>query len=156
MKKLIILFFGILCTNVTIGQEIEMKLNLFGYKFIQNEERLSWKELVEVTESNIEANLLIKKAKSQNTISNVLAFVGGGLIGIPLGQSLNDRDPNWSLAYIGGGIALIGVPLTFSAFNKVNKGIDDYNLSVNSNAFRFKPEFRIIASDNGIGLSMNF
>ena len=133
-----------------------MKLDLFGYNFEQNGEKLNWKELVKATESNIEANSLIKKAKSHRTISTISAIVGGGLIGIPLGQSTTDRDPNWTLAYIGGGIVAIGIPFTLSVFNKVNEGIDKYNLSFKSASFEFKPEFKVIANVNGIGLSMNF
>ena len=143
--------------NISFAQEIEMKLNPFGYKFVQNGQKLNWKELVGATDSNIDANQLIKKAKNQRTISTILGLVGGGLIGISLTQSRSDEDPNWTLAYIGGGIAVVGIPFSFGAFNNVNKGIDAYNLSLKSNsAFRFKPEFKVIANGNGIGLSMNF
>ncbi|WP_340066006.1 hypothetical protein [Ascidiimonas aurantiaca] len=134
-----------------------MRLTFFGYKFIQNEERLTWNQLATATEANREANLLIKKAKTQNTVSSVLAMVGGGLIGIPIGQSIADVDPNWTLAYIGGGIAVISFPFSLSAFNNVNKGIDKYNLSLkHTSTSAFSPEFRVIANRNGIGLSMNF
>ncbi len=157
MKKFIILFIGILFLNSSFGQEIEMKFNLLGYKFVQNEEKLNWKELVKATESNTEANLLIKTAKSHNTISTITALIGGGLIGIPIGQSITDRDPNWTLAYIGGGIAVIGIPFSFSAINKSNIGVDKYNLSLKSTSmFEVIPEFKIIANGNGIGLSMYF
>src|SRR5690606_40428347 len=118
MKKTIALFIGILFLNTSFGQEIEMKVNLLGYKFVQNGERLNWKELIDATESNHEANLLIKKAKSHNTISTISLMVGGALIGIPLGQSSANVDPNWTLAYIGVGMATIGIPFSFSAFNK--------------------------------------
>lgn len=132
-------------------------MNLMGYRFEQNGQKLTWKELVNATESNIDANELIKKARTHNTISNVLASTGGVLIGIPIGQSISDRDPNWTLAYIGAGIAVIGIPFTFSAFNKTNEGVDKYNLSLKStSSFKFEPEFRIISNSNGVGLSMNF
>ena len=157
MKKLIILIIGIFFLNASFAQEIEMKLNLLGYKFVQDGEKLNWKGLVKATESNTEVNLLIKKAKSQNTISTIAGLVGGGLIGIPIGQSTTPREPNWTLAYIGGGIMAIGIPFSFSAINNANKGVDKYNLSLRSTStFEFKPEFNIIANGNGIGLSMNF
>lgn len=119
-------------------------------------EKLSWSELVSATESNLEANLLIKKAKSQETVSNILSYVGGTLIGISVGQAIGNDNPNWTFAYVGGGISVIGIPFAFSAFNKVNEGVDKYNLSLKSLSFEFKPEFKIIANGNGIGLSMNF
>ncbi len=157
MKKGILLIFGLFLLNSSFGQEIELKATPLGYKFIQNGKKLKWKELVAATESNVEANLLIRKARTHNTISTVGALLGGALIGIPLGQSASDQDPNWTLAYIGGGIALVAIPFSFSGFNKVNKGIDDYNLSLKSaSIYHFKPEFQVIANGNGIGLSMNF
>ena len=90
----------------TAPKPIDMKVNLLGYRFFQDGERLTWRELEAATVAVEEANQLIKRAKSQRTISNVLAFVGGGLIGIPLGQQSADRDPTWELAYIGGAIAV--------------------------------------------------
>lgn len=81
-----------------IAQKIEMKTTAMGYKFTQNGDKLSWKELLNVTESNEEAYQLIKKGKSQNIISAIIGFVGGGFIGVPLGKSLTNQDPNWTLA----------------------------------------------------------
>ncbi|WP_394749681.1 hypothetical protein [Spongiimicrobium salis] len=158
MKTLVvILTLALCCCAISTAQEIEMKTTIFGYRFTQNGARLSWKELSSATESNLDAHLLIKKARSQNTISSILSFAGGFLIGIPIGQSIGDRDPNWSLAYIGGGIAAIGIPFTFSAFNKVNKGIDTYNLSLKATSrYQFKPEFTILAKGNGLGFIMRF
>ncbi|WP_411765990.1 hypothetical protein [Winogradskyella sp. A3E31] len=134
-----------------------MKLNIFGYKFSQNDERLSWSELIEATKSNTEANVLIKKAKSNRTVYQVLGFIGGALIGIPIGQAISNENPNWTLAYIGGGISIASIPFSFSAFNKVNKGIDKYNLSLKSaSVYQFKPEFNFAINSNGVGLTMNF
>ena len=157
MKVALVLLFGLFFFNTSIGQQIDMELNLLGYSFTQNGEQLNWKQLVAATESNFEANELIKIARSHNTVSTITSAVGGVLIGIPIGQSLSDQDPNWTLAYIGGGITLISFPFTFSAFNKVNKGVDDYNLSLQStSSFRNKAEFDFIVNSNGVGLSMRF
>ncbi len=160
MKKLFLLTIALFLMNTSFAQnqakEIDMKVNFWGLKFIQDDKSLSWKELVNATESNYDANLLIKKARTHNTISDITGLIGGGLIGFPIGQSISDGDANWTLAYIGGGIALISIPFSFSAFNKVNKGIDDYNRSLNSNAYRFQPEFELVANGNGIGFIMRF
>jgi len=158
MKTLLLIFAFTLFYNTTSsGQEIEMKTTIFGYRFTQNGERLSWKELLPATESNPAAYLLVKKAKSQNTSSTIISFVGGLLTGIPIAQSINDRDPDWFLAYIGGGMGIIGITLSIKAFNNVNKGVDDYNLSLKSTSrYKFKPEFTIQAKGNGIGLIMQF
>ncbi|SHG44399.1 hypothetical protein [Flagellimonas flava] len=138
-------------------QEIDMKVRALGYRFYQDGERLTWNELTDATNSVEEANKLIQRAKSQNTLSNILAFAGGALIGIPLGQKAADSDPTWELAYIGGGTALIGFHLALRAFNNVNKGVDDYNLTINSTAqYKFQPEIKVLANSNGFGLAIGF
>ena len=160
MKKifffiLIALFVGNTCQAQ--DQEIEMKLNFWGYKFMKDGERLNWKELDKATSSVAQANRLIKKARTQRTISNITAFTGGFLIGIPLGQKSADREPTWELAYAGGAIALVSLHLSLKAFNNVNKGVDSYNLAVNKTAqYQFQPEFSIFTNTNGLGLAMKF
>uniref|UniRef100_UPI00404AB962 hypothetical protein n=1 Tax=Gelidibacter sp. TaxID=2018083 RepID=UPI00404AB962 len=156
MKPFILSIIAFFFVSLSYSQQIDLKVDLFGYKFKQNGERLSWSELVTATESHKEANMLIKKAKTNHTVSGILSTVGGVLIGIPIGQSISDKDPNWTLAYIGGGIAVVSIPFTLSAFNKVNEGVDAYNLSLQSTTSNFKPQFNIIATTNGLGLSMNF
>lgn len=165
MKKIILLIICIVfvCLNlkaqdtVPSNQEIEMKIKLLGYRFYKDGERLTWKELVTATESVETANKLIKRAKSQRFISNSLAFTGGFLIGIPIGQKSNDLEPKWEFAYLGGAIALVGLHLSFRTFNNVNDGIDTYNIAVNKTAmYRFQPEFHLVGNQNGLGLAMRF
>jgi hypothetical protein len=155
MKKSF-LIIALLFTYLSFGQEIEMKVNLLGLKFIQNEKQISWAELVDATEGYSVSNKLIRKARTHNTIGNITGLIGGGLIGIPLGQSLSDGDANWTLAYIGAGVAIISIPFSLSAYNKVNQGIDEYNLSLKSTGYNFQPEFNVIANGNGLGIAMKF
>ncbi len=143
--------------NPTSEEEIEMKLNFLGYRFYKDGERLTWKELANETKSVENANFLIKRAKSQNTIANVLAFTSGALLGVVLAQEMNDRDPNWELAYASGGLLIVGFHLSFRAFNNVNKGVDTYNLSVApKSSYRFEPEFHMVNNQNGFGLALRF
>ena len=138
-------------------QEIEMKVNFWGYRFTKDGERLNWKELQEATTAVENANLLIKKARCQHTTSIILALVGGGLLGWNLGQARNEEDPDYSLAYVGGAIAASSFGFSISSFNKVNKGVDTYNLAVDKTAhYQFKPELFLSTNTNGIGLSLRF
>ncbi|MBW8244530.1 hypothetical protein K1F50_17110 [Muricauda oceani] len=143
--------------NTTIEPEIEMKAGLLGYRFFKDGERLNWKELMEATASVEEANLLIKRGRSQNTFSSIFAFTGGVFIGIPFGQKSADRDPTWELAYVGGALALAAFYLSFKAFNNINKGVDSYNVAVaKQSSYRFEPEFFIVNNQSGFGLAMRF
>jgi hypothetical protein len=160
MKKIVLLTLAVLFVTTASqaqDQEIEMKVNFWGYKFMKDGERLNWKELEEATTAVENANLLIKKARGQHTTSIIMAVVGGGMIGWNLGQARNEDDPNYTLAYVGGGIAAVGMGFSISSFNKVNKGVDLYNLAVNKTAqYQFQPELLVVSNGNGVGLSMRF
>jgi len=144
-------------SSIPSKESIEMKLKFLGYRFYQDGERLSWKELVDATERVEEANLLIKKAKTQRLISNLMAGVGGFITGIPIGQSIHDDNPNWELAYIGGALFIVSFPISLKAFNNVNKGVDTYNIAVAPSAgYRFHPEVFVINNQNGFGVSLRF
>ncbi|WP_350290104.1 hypothetical protein [uncultured Croceitalea sp.] len=160
MKRIVLLVFLALFVSTTRQaqeQEIEMKVNFWGYKFMKDGERLNWKELQEATTAVENANLLIKKARGQHTTSIILAVVGGGLIGWNLGQASNEDDPNYTLSYVGAGIAAVGMGFSISSFNRVNKGVDMYNLAVNKTAhYQFQPELLVVSNSNGIGLTMRF
>lgn len=154
---LVLVALFVTTTNQAQDQEIEMKVNFWGYKFMKDGERLNWKELQEATTASENANLLIKKARGQHTTSIIMAVVGGGLIGWNLGQARNENDPDYTLAYVGGGIAAVGMGFSISSFNKVNKGVDLYNLAVNKTAnYQFQPELFVMSNSNGFGLSMRF
>lgn len=156
MRKLLNLIVVCFALNSLTAQQIDMKMNLLGYKFVQDGKQLKWKELETITSSNRDAYELVRKANTHRKISGVAAFIGGLLIGIPIGQqNANLVEPNWTLAYIGGGISAIGIPFSFSSFNKVNRGVDTYNLGLKS-ATKFEPELKTISNRNGIGLALQF
>lgn len=156
-NKLFTVTLIVLGLHICNAQEIDMKPNFLGYNFTKDGERLTWKELLTTTESNVESYHFIKKAKTNHTVSTVISFAGGFLIGIPIGQSIGKGDPNWTLASIGGGLVAVSVPFYISAVNNAKKGVDTYNQSIKSAYHNpFNPEFKITASGNGIGLSMDF
>ena len=158
MKNVLFLICFTSVIQIISSQEIEMTLGFLGYQFEQNGEKINLKEVIKATESNPEANLIIKQGKKIKTVVDILSVVGGGLIGIPLGQSITGGDPNWTLAYIGGGITLVAIPFSLGSFNKINKGIDKYNLSLKTASLKshFKPEFHLITTSNGLGITMQF
>lgn len=153
-KTSLITLFSFLLFACSFGQAIDVKVTMLGYRFTQDGERLSWKELEDVTQNVPEAHLLIKKAKVNRVVGNVLAGAGGVFLGIPLGQSFVDKDPNWNLAYVSGGLYLISLPFSLSAFNKMNEGIKIFNTSLDKAAFQ--PELNVIANRYGYGIALRF
>jgi hypothetical protein len=139
------------------AQKIEMEKVFGGYKFTQNGNLLTMKDLVKTMESNQQAFDLIKKAQSNTTLASIIGFAGGGLIGWPIGTAIGGGDANWTLAAIGAGLIVVGIPFSSSANKKVKRAVELYNSSLNSTSlYEFKPEFKIIANGSAIGISMTF
>lgn len=157
MKK-IILTLLIVITTLTFcnAQKIDIEKVFGGYKYTQNDELISIGDLASIIESNTSAFELIKKGRTNRSLAAVLGFAGGGLIGWSIGTSVGGGDANWTLAGIGTGLVIIGIPISSRANKKINQAVELYNASFNSTSKTFKPEFKIIANSSGFGLSMNF
>jgi hypothetical protein len=58
----------------------------------------------------------------------ILAGIGGALVGYPVGQSIGgEEDVTWELAYVGGGLTVLGVILSVMAENSYKKAVNCYN-----------------------------
>ena len=158
MKQTILtLIIAVATMTFCNAQKIEMEKVFGGYKYTQNGNQMTMKDLVKTMESNKQAFDLIKKARLNNTLASIIGFAGGGLIGWPIGTAIGGGDANWTLAGIGAGIVAIGIPISSSTNKKAKQAVELYNSSLKSTSFyEFKPEFKVIASGNGIRLSMNF
>lgn len=158
MKQLTSIAFILWACQLSYAQTLDMKMSLLGYRFEQDGQKISWKQLEVKTQENAAAYRLVKKANLHRKISGIAAFVGGFLIGIPVGQQASTlREPNWALAYLGGGISAVGIPFSFSAFNKVNAGIDQYNEGViRSTGYQFNPVLSPVSNAKGIGIALTF
>ena len=138
--------------------KLKWKKTFFRYKFTQNGEKMRWNGLLRTMESNQQAYELMKKARSNYTVECITSFAGGYLIGWPIGTAIfSDRDPNWTLAGVGAGLVAISVPFSLGVNKNARQAVELYNSSLSSTSFYdFKPVFKVIANENGIGLSMNF
>jgi outer membrane lipoprotein SlyB len=156
-KTILTLIFALATITFCNAQKIEMEKVFGGYTYTQNGNQMTMKDLVKTMESNKQAFDLIKKAQSNNTLASIIGFAGGGLIGWPIGTAVGGGDANWTLAGIGAGLVAIGIPISSSVNKKAKQAVELYNSSLNSTSFyEFKPEFKILANGNGIGLSINF
>lgn len=156
-RTILTLIFALATLTLCNAQKIEMEKVFGGYKFTQNGNQVTMKDLVKTMESNEQAFDLIKKAHLNNTLSSIIGFAGGGLIGWPIGTAIGGGEANWTLAGIGAGLVAISIPFSSSANKKAKQATELYNSSLNSTSFyEFKPEFEVLANANGIGLSMNF
>lgn len=158
MKKSV-LFFSLIFvfTFNSQSQEIKKEKVFGGYKYSQNGNHISMKNMVNLMKDNAEALKLIKKAKSNTTIATVLGGIGGGLIGFPIGTAIGGGDANWTLAGVGAGLIIIAIPIASGANKKANKAVDLYNSSLNTTSYKkFNPQFNMVVNGNGVGLAMSF
>ena len=143
--------------TLCIAQQSEIKKVFGGYKYYQNGENLRMGKLVKIMEPNPQVSQLIKRAQSNNSIAYVIGLAGGGLIGWQIGTNSAGGDANWTLAGIGAGLIAVGIPISLSVDKKKKQAVELYNSSLNSATHNeFKPEFKIITYENGIGLTMTF
>ena len=158
MKNTILtLIFALTTITICNAQKIEIEKVFGGYQYTQNGNKITINELVKAMESNSEALVFMKKAKSNNVLALILRGAGGTLITLLPLPALPDGDVKWTLAGIGVGLVAIGFTISSGVNKNTKKAIDLYNSSLNATSFfEFKPEFKIVTTGNGIGLSMNF
>ncbi|XMO87496.1 hypothetical protein AAFN75_04270 [Algibacter sp. AS12] len=158
MKTYLIIFVTALSfTSLVNAQKIDTEKVFGGYKYTYNKELISIGDLASIIETNTDAYELIKKGRTNRSLSGVLGFVGGGLIGWPIGTSLGGGEVNWTLAGIGAGLIAVAIPISSRSNKKINQAVELYNASINpTSSTTFKPEFKIIANGRGFGLAMNF
>lgn len=156
-KHLLILTIMLAITSLVNAQKIDIEKVLGGYKYTHNDELISIGDLASIMKSNTNAFELIKKGRTNRSLSGVLGFVGGGLVGWPLGTAIAGGKENWTLAGIGAGLIIVSIPISLSSNKKINQAVELYNASLNATSnTTFKPEFKIIANGSGFGLTMNF
>jgi|JI7StandDraft_1071085.scaffolds.fasta_scaffold01639_8 hypothetical protein len=110
-----------------IGQNLRMEKSFWGTKLYNDNQQLRPREVLELMKPDSAAYAEFKKAKSNNDAAQVLGFIGGALIGWPIGTAIGGGDPEWGLAAGGAALILLAIPLG-NGFNKhAAKAIEIYN-----------------------------
>lgn len=100
-----------------------------GYK--QGGERIDRQSLATGLSQEPKAAPLVSRAKGIGIAAQVMAAVGGALIGYPLGVYLGGTpNPPWTLAYIGSGVAVTGIGLGFWSDAVFNDAVEAHNTSL--------------------------
>jgi len=158
VKTLIIIFITILSTfSLASAQKISVEKRGKNDVYTSNvSKKLSYKELSVKMKSNEEAYKLISQARANSNFIKGAGFVGGFLIGWPIGTFLRGDDPKWAMAGAGLGVILITAPLAKGVREKTKEAVDIYNNSLGFDYQEDKPQFYVVTNKNGIGLSMKF
>ncbi len=153
---IVLLLIGIV--GISKGQapsdSVIVNKSVFGYKFFHHDNRINFNQLPAILNENHEAQQLIRKAKTTNTVASIISGVGGFMVGWQLGAALVGGEPNWNMAAVGGGLTLIAIPIGSKSNKQAIQAIGIYNEGLSSSSHR--PQLFLGASGNGIGMRLNF
>jgi hypothetical protein len=121
------LFLVLICCFQCQAQRIEMKKSIFGYKYTQNDKRLSTVELNRLLKPNAQALRLMQNARLTNSVGVFMGFVGSLIIRKPLIAAKLGKPSNWDYIGLGIGMAIVSIPIAINTKKKGKKAIDLYN-----------------------------
>ena len=127
-----------------------MKKTFFGTRFYLDGHMLKPKEVLLLMQSDEEAYPVFKKAKSNYDAAGVLGFIGGFMVGWPIGTAIAGGDPQWGLAAGGGVILLCSLPLSIAFKKHGERAVSIYN----GNPTAFKPTFYLSPYGTGAKLTI--
>lgn len=149
MNRLTSLLLLLILSVSCFAQERALKIE--KGKFYIDNERTSINDFVLVMESNQEAYDLAMKAKSSYSAGNVFGFIGGFMVGWPLGTAVVGGQPKWELAWAGLGVLGISIPLLSSANKKMEKAV-----SVYENGTQSQSNLRLRLAPTKLGITYTF
>ncbi len=117
-------FVLILISISSFAQNQNLKID--KGRFYVNEKKSTVKDFVNAMQTNKEAYDLALKAKSGYDAGSVIGFIGGFMIGWPIGTAIGGGDPNWALAGGGAAILVVAIPIMSSATKKMENAVDIY------------------------------
>jgi hypothetical protein len=163
MKRLLYLFSLVVflaqpVTSQNPNNKITVQKSFGAVNFYMEGERLTFRQLIRITTPCETACAEIKSSQRLYTTGIISAGVGGFIIGWQAGNAIDGHSPKWGMVALGGGIALVSIPLTKHSMKKAVNAIDLYNASLKQISFRQinKPEFSLSFNGNGLGLKLNF
>ncbi len=136
------------------SDSIEIKKTL-GTVFRQNGKNLTPGQLLDITQSNVEAYKEMKIAKSNYDAGFIFGFAGGFLVGWPVGTAVAGGKPNWTLAGIGAGLIVVSIPFSSAYTKHAKNAVKIYNSGLKQTGLN-NIDFKIGLTCNGIGVRVIF
>lgn len=160
-------FVLIILTVVLLGSNLEskaqqsdslyLKSNFWGNKFFKGDTIYSINSVLEELAASEDPYNLMLNAKKDFVFAQILGATGGLLIGFPIGTSLTGGEPNWTMARIGVGIALISIPISINFKKKANQALREFNSSmVGKYNQKSNPHYSLGINGNGLNFLIRF
>lgn len=158
-----ILWFSLLAfLGASLGHEIQAQsdkiiLDKYSGQYEGSGDYISYDEIKFLLAQETESKLYLDRHKSGRTGSQVLGFIGGALIGWPLGGLIAGNDMNWPLFGAGAGIAGISFAIEAGSKKNLQRAVDAYNAG---NGFSLEESPKLVpivaAHDGGLGIILKF
>jgi hypothetical protein len=166
-NSIIILLISLLLLNaplITNAQKKSDKIRIvngvFKNKYYKGVWHISKITAYNMLRENGEAYNYVVSGEKLQKAGAILAGSGGALIGYTLGlAAAGVEDPKWFVAGIGGGLALLAIPIYSTGKKRTQMGAEVYNESLKTaylNQERFIDKICLVGTDSGIGLRVTF
>ena len=141
--RLSVILLHCLIAVTSFSQNLTMHHTFGGTRFEYHKDTstftVSPKQVTDIMRDDPLASAEFKKARSSYSAAGVFGFVGGALIGFPIGTAIAGGEPEWGLAVAGGALIIASIPLS-KAFRRHAEGaVDLYNKK--HTAFHPRTEF---------------
>jgi hypothetical protein len=158
MLRLFAILSFILITITSFSQsshgDLRMEKTFGGVKFFEGSRIRKPREVLQIMEVNPEAYVEFKKAKSSYDAAQVFGFVGGFMIGWPIGTAIGGGEPQWGLAAGGAAVLLLSVPISNGFKRHASKAISIYNSQ--SGTANMRPQFHLNIMGAGARMVVRF
>jgi len=165
MKTMSIIILGLLflvqpsqalCQEAT-RDSISFEKKMMGTVFKCKGEKLSRSDLHALLSQEPRAAEELASAKWREATATVFAVAGGALIGWPIGTAIGgNEDPNWTMAYVGGGCVIVGLLFASSSDGHYRNAVNAYNGEVRLGFLSSGIPIRFCILSKGVGLSASF
>lgn len=154
----ITLLLALLAATFSNAQRIERVESFWGTRYtLPGERNSSMNRVISIMEPNSEAQLYMIKAKKGRLYANILSIGGGGFMGWSLGGLTDGGKMDWITFGIGATMTAVFIPVAIKSDKNLRKGIELHNATQPDPVqTTIQPKFNLLASGNGLGLSMQF
>ena len=143
-------------TQAQFTDTISITKSGLGYKYKCKNEILTLNRLEELVQKNPNAAEYFNKAKGSAGFANILGYIGGFMIGWPIGTAIGGGKPVWTMALIGGGIIVLAIPIVSSAEKNLLKAVQTYNMEIKPSPQTKKYDIKLGLNQNGLALVVRF
>jgi hypothetical protein len=136
---------------------IKVEKKGLAYRYTYREIRLRhFADFSPIMEDYPDALSHLNKAKTNNVVAAGIGFVGGFLVGWPLGETIaGSPNPHWEFAAVGGGLVVVSAFFGAASGKQLREGINVYNESIASTDAR-SPDIEVAVTVSGVFVGIRF